>query len=1628
MEFFGELAATLTCSNGNWINDLSISKTNAAIVLGSGLTVKGDLMIVSGALSSSSYTINLNGMWDNQVGASGFGEGTGTVCFQGTGNRIINGNETFYNLSIDLTPGSSTPYMYSSGAVTMMNNLNIISGVVNLTMNAIWAVLGDITISYGACLNIAGVTGSPTLYAQGNITDNSSTIDATHGFYADGPCTLILNGFQEQYLNTQQSSVKLGNLSLAYYSWFYPADALIVQGDFQMSGTTCWNSSTTGLTHTFMGDFIMAGGTYWFDNTGTVTFTGSEAATISILGEANFGNAIINKTPVSRIEGPVLSLSNDLYLVGNGTLTIQSGVLDLNGHDLYTSGDILINADGKLSMDAGASLNLNSNKSMIVNDGGEFESIGLPGSNATVGSQSGYYAFRISSGGYIAAENTIFEDMNISGIYVMSGATVDELHAFNGCTFRNGEAGGVLLVINNSQFLDINDAIFPTNTWSGGFNVRKTYNTGSISFLNETGNYTSSIYEDDPYMRINWSSEIPVIEMDPVSFSFGEVGLYQQESRFFTIRNTGTGNLIGSIISTDEFLVYVSSFRSGLPTRQKPTRNDRYQVEFMVFPMDSIQVEVRFRPQLPIFYEETIIINHNAAGAPISIDVDGMGTGPVMTSSPGMINKGVLPNGTWSSTLTIGNEGNETLSYDVYAFYSGAVIMNVVSEGFENAFPPASWTETQVIGTEGDWSRITETIHPQNYTPQQGSYMAVFNSYTSHSNNRTRLETGNLNLVDITSAFMTFWMFHDTDYPSYYDRIQVQVSVNGGDWINVGTAFARYIGVLGWQQHGVSLINWDGMSNVRVGFLAISEYGNDMHIDDVYIFGVSQNPDWLSFNGVSTVNGSIDEGDPVDEISIDIDMSGLANGWYSAQIHIDSNSPINPSAWIPVEIIVGNPGMLLMPEDLAFGSCFTGTETTRVFSITSTGTIGLHGTITTPAGYSVVRTYMPMWENRESGTDDRTEPRNTLEYNLSTMETANFLVTFYPPAAGDYNGNILITEEYMADRTISVTGECFGYCIVETDTVYALGASFATVDGAVLSDGNRTILSRGICWNAFGNPTVEDDTLGVAGTMGAFSAELTGLFHNTQYYVRTYARNQIGVAYGDEIAFTTMNPTLYYSGVPLADFGGILVGELSPEASFTISGEYLVDMVMLNVLQGFEISLTSEEDRSQVREFGTQIFLYPVGETLAETNIYVRFTPEETIDYNESITILTVGGSNPDVMLTGRGIDFPSVFTDITSAVTLNSVIMHGTIISDGNDTILNSGFCWDTEGNPTLADDNVNLGFQTGAFYSIIDSLQSNTTYYYCAWAENSGGVAYGHTLSFTTSLNPHIYSSTETIDDFGEVPMEVSSEPQSFTISAQQLSSNICLSTTGAFEIFVPDARMSTRNYTNSLEITPVNNNIAETTVMVRFSPSAAGQAAGTIYLTSLDADTLEISLSGTGITLPVVVADTLTSITATSANASGHLVDNGWGTITVNGFCWGVNTEPTLADNYSEEAVAQNFSSTLTNLNPGTTYFVRAYAVNGAGINYGNELSFMTESVILDTPSNIVISIAGEDVLLNWDAVPGAGSYYLYCSTEPYPADWGYPIDITTANTYTDTGAIFGSIRFYRIIAHSESLGRR
>ncbi len=76
--------------------------------------------------------------------------------------------------------------------------------------------------------------------------------------------------------------------------------------------------------------------------------------------------------------------------------------------------------------------------------------------------------------------------------------------------------------------------------------------------------------------------------------------------------------------------------------------------------------------------------------------------------------------------------------------------------------------------------------------------------------------------------------------------------------------------------------------------------------------------------------------------------------------------------------------------------------------------------------------------------------------------------------------------------------------------------------GIISSDGGATITARGVCWSTSTNPTIALPTKTTDGSgTGAFTSNLTGLSANTTYYVRAYATNSVGTAYGNEITFTT---------------------------------------------------------------------------------------------------------------------------------------------------------------------------------------------------------------------------------------------------------------------------------------------------------------------------------------------------------------------------------------------------------------------------------------------------------------------------------------------------------------------------
>ena len=201
----------------------------------------------------------------------------------------------------------------------------------------------------------------------------------------------------------------------------------------------------------------------------------------------------------------------------------------------------------------------------------------------------------------------------------------------------------------------------------------------------------------------------------------------------------------------------------------------------------------------------------------------------------------------------------------------------VVSESFDGTtFPPTGWTQLDVSGATGNWARSTNTVHPSGGGTHSGLGLAYFNSYTATSGSSTRLyrTTGSAIPASSTAASVSFWMYHDTGDTSA-DQVQVQVSTNGATWTSVGTAISRYDGSSGWSQHAVSLSAYIGAASVQVGFLGISAYGNDCHIDDVL---VTYTPPGACFMHACTPSAVPPETAPGGTL-------GTAQTWSSKTVH-----------------------------------------------------------------------------------------------------------------------------------------------------------------------------------------------------------------------------------------------------------------------------------------------------------------------------------------------------------------------------------------------------------------------------------------------------------------------------------------------------------------------------------------------------------------------------------------------------------------------------------------------------------------------------------------------------------------------------------------------------------------------
>ncbi len=331
---------------------------------------------------------------------------------------------------------------------------------------------------------------------------------------------------------------------------------------------------------------------------------------------------------------------------------------------------------------------------------------------------------------------------------------------------------------------------------------------------------------------------------------------------------------------------------------------------------------------------------------------------------------------------------------------------------------------------------------------------------------------------------------------------------------------------------------------------------------------------------------------------------------------------------------------------------------------------------------------------------------------------------------------------------------------------------------------------------------------------------------------------------------------------------------------------------------------------------------------------------------------------------------------------------------------------------------------------------LSSNTPYYYKAWSVNgSSEYSYGVTANETTDCNAYSlpfeeYFSAGTIPDCWRIKdNEGNGETWEFgTTSAStyvpDLTGNYAFVNTYNNSPF-----QNTDLITPSFDLTNFNSNIiltfkhyflragggtatakvyysvdngANWTELVSFSSTAnpstytsaaitavQGQAqvkfkwtytsTASNYLWAVD----EIKITGTSATLPTLATMPVTGFSATAASGGGNVTSQGSSAVTARGVCWATSPNPLVTGNHTTNGSGTGaFRSTITGLTSNILYYVRAYATNSTGTNYG------THAILVATP----VATAASDVnttgfTANWDRSTEATDYYLDVSLNSF-----------------------------------------
>lgn len=411
---------------------------------------------------------------------------------------------------------------------------------------------------------------------------------------------------------------------------------------------------------------------------------------------------------------------------------------------------------------------------------------------------------------------------------------------------------------------------------------------------------------------------------------------------------------------------------------------------------------------------------------------------------------------------------------------------------------------------------------------------------------------------------------------------------------------------------------------------------------------------------------------------------------------------------------------------------------------------------------------------------------------------------------------------------------------------------------------------------------------------------------------------------------------------------------------------------------------------------GTGTFYTSASNLSASTTYYISAYATNNLGYTALTDPICVQTTD------GAASGCPTLSTIDVTSISSSFAITGGIITNQGATAVTARGMCWSTSPNPTIDDNKNTCGTGIGTFQTSINNLSQATTYYVRAYATNGPGTNYGNEICFKTagykigdSFDGGVIAYFYQPGDLGYQPnvrcgiMVTPSNLTSATwyngtyslVGAQQTglgtagrensvricnslgmgsyAAYLCSNSTigGHNDWYLPSKDELNKFYINKTAIGGFSSG--------KYWSSSEGNTEYVSWCQDFSTGTQTSDLKdniysvraarqfSTVACAPILTTTAISSITSTHALCGGNILYDTGTPVTVSGVCWSTNQNPTTADNHTTDgSTIGSFTSLMTGLSYPNTYYVRAYATNGLGTSYGNQVSFVTVPTVVPT----------------------------------------------------------------------------